>query len=306
MPKMRIPEATVYVDGQPTAILRAPELPAGLVTRPIPRKFGPPAERYLVSEYLAAIKVDLKKVRALHVYGGSRVVAISGDEVRAHAGRLAFDFTMRDRGKVNMSFPPGIKVNTTVDLVTNFAVYVDKEPPSLIVGDSGAYLAFADGKKIEGIPYAEREQLKGTRVYVDGALVSTMKRRTLPASIVLDGKAGDQNAVYSLSGFLSTTNTSASVNNVKAVDLLSDDDLVVRFDAAEWMRVQKSMTFTLPQRSRGQLTIEIPGAGGRKARISAVQIFSRVEPPKRWLAPTDVVALADDAKKTTEAGGSHN
>lgn len=291
----RTPEASVYVDGAPIAVLRHAELPPGVKTHRFTHRFGE-FHRYLLAEYLQAIKVDVARVQAVHLYGGARIVVIDGAELRKHASDLGFEFTLGDRGKVNMAFPAGIRVNTTIDLVTNIAVYQDRVPPTLHDTGSDSYLAFADGKPIDGMPYAARDEVKGTRVYVDGVLVNTLKRRTLPESIVVDGTA--KVMTFSVEGLLRSSGIEA--RTVKAIDMLSGDDLVVRLDGPTWARERASMTFTLPSRSRGLLAIDIPKAEGQKARISAVQVFLKSEPPKRWLAPPEVVAMGGERTAPTD------
>jgi hypothetical protein len=285
----RNPEATVYVDGSPVAIMRAMELPPSLKEHTFQRTSGP-TTRFLVSEYLEAIKVDLSKVKAVHFHGGSRVVTVSGDEVRKHKANLGFNFTLGDRGKVNMYFPGGMAIDTTIDLLSNMAVYVEKEPPVLHREKGDEYLALADGKPLQGMAYAEQDQLKGTRVYVDGVLVSTLKRRLLKNDL-LAGEVGRTNA-FRFAAYLESVG--AKADKVKAIDLLCDDDLVARLDSGAWTKAKEEMTFTLPARSKGQLVIPIPSNQTLRARISAVQLYVKSEPPKRWLAPSDAVALADE------------
>jgi len=303
----RAPEATVYVDGKPVAILRAVELPPGLTTRDVTTKWGP-EPRYIISDYLAAIHVDINKVKAVHFYGGSRVVMVDGDDLRRNGKELGFTFTLRDRGKVNMHFTGGIHVNTTIDLMTNLAIYVEKEPPTMHHDGWGDYLALADGKRIDGMPYADHEQLKGTRVYVDGQLVGVVKRKLLPNDVLV-GEVG-KSTTFSLRRYLESVGVRIagadgsasgdkgakgdSAGKVKAVDLLSDDDLVERIEAATWVKEVDSLTFALPTHSRGQIVMARPRLSDAKARISSVQLFIKNEPPKRWLAPPEVVALAED------------
>ena len=73
-----------------------------------------------------------------------------------------------------------------------------------------------------------------------------------------------------------------------------DDDLVERIEAATWVKEVDSLTFALPTHSRGQIVMARPRLSDAKARISSVQLFIKNEPPKRWLAPPEVVALAED------------
>lgn len=284
-------DATLYVDGNPTAVMRIYELPPALKTVAVKTSHGV-EDRYLFADYLAAIGVDVSKVRAAHFYG-SRTVVVDGDQLRTHAKSFGFHYTDSDRGKVVMDFAHGMRLNTSIDILANVAVYVTKEPPQYVRAPSGGYLAFSDGKPVEGIPYAPEEQLKGTRVYVDGKLVSVVKRRLLPNSIVV-GELGS-NSEFSVCKYLESVG--AKTDSVSAVDFLSDDDLVERVSGSDWSEHCKTMTFTIPAKSRGQIATRIPNGNNQRARISAVQVFTRGTPPKRWLAPPEVVALGEDGPK---------
>jgi hypothetical protein len=288
--KGRTPESTVYVDGVPVAVLRATELPPGFKTRLTATHWGN-EERYLVTDYLAALHVDVAKVKAVHFHGGSRVVLVDGDDLRKNGKDLSFTFTMGDRGKVNMEFPGALHIDTTIDLLSNMTIYVEKAPPSKHRGGAGDYLAFADGKPIEGIPYADGEQLKGTRVYVDGKRIAVLKRKLLP-NTVLAGEVG-ASSTFSLIKYLDLIHAPA---DIKAIDFMSDDDLVERLDVRHWTEQKSGLTFSLPTHSRGQAVMNLARLDTAKARISSIQLYVGSEPPKRWLAPPDVVAVPSETE----------
>ena len=288
----RFGEATVYVDGAPVAVMRAMEMPMSLERRAMATRYGS-VDRYLVSEYLGALGVDITRVRAVHFYGGKRVALVDGDDARRFASDLAFEFAGGDRGKPRMHFPgDGFKVNTTVDMISAMTVYVDKEPPAFHDDGAEGWLSFADGARIDGVPYAPEEQLKGTRVYVDGVLVATLKRKLLPNKLLLDeSDTATVPARFSLARYLESVG--ADTNGARAIDLVSGDDLVRRIEGPEWARAKSGASFTIPAHSQGQLAVDVPRADGVKAKISAIQIFTRTTPPKRWIAPPEFVAMAD-------------
>jgi hypothetical protein len=292
MKRGRFREATVYVDGDPRGILRALEMPPSLKTHAMASNVGS-IDRYYVAEYLQVLGVDIAKVKTLHFYGGRRIAVVSGSELRRFPTTLSFEFAGGDRGKPRMHFPGGdFQTNTSVDMISGIAVYVDKEAPRYINDGGGAgYLAFADGKAIEGVPYAPEEQLKGTRVYVDGVLVSTLKRKLLPNELLLDGYGASGPAPFSLAKYLDSIG--ASTKGARAIDLITGDDVVQRIDGKDWDSQKKTFAFTIPARSQGQLVIDIPSSNALKAKISTIQIFARMEPPKRWIAPPEFVAMAD-------------
>jgi hypothetical protein len=298
--RARLREATVYVDGNPIAVLRAMEVPPSIKTHAMATLSGS-VDRYLVGEYLGALGVDLAKVRAIHFHGGSRLAVIDGVEARRVASTLSFEFAGGDRGKPRMHFPAGVAVNTTVDMISAMTVYVDKEPP--IFHDDGAsgFLSFADGVRIDGIPYAPEEQLKGTRVYVDGVLVSTLKRKTLPNKLLLDGVESSP-ARFSLSRWLESVGV--DTDGARAIDLVSGDDLVRRIEASDWAREQSSSAFVIPAHSHGQLAVDVPKTDGQKAKISAIQVFTKISPPHRWLAPPEFVVMSDEPQTSEKSAAN--
>ena len=293
--RSRFGESALYVDGESVAVIRAPELPIALKTHK-QKILGGETSRYLFGEYLRAFGVDPERVRAIHVYGGKRVSVVDGAEFRKWEGAFAFEFGQGDRGKPQVHFPSGMKMSTSVDMLSAVAVYVDKEPPTLHANGGTGYVAFADGKPIEGVPYAPSEQAKGTRVYVDGARKAIVKRKTLPSSLVV-GEIVNGQSRFSLSGYLAFAGIDP--RDVRAVDLLSGDDLVSHMTKEEWAANAKSLTFTLPARNQGQIVMDVAGADGARAKISAIQIFVGAAAPKRWIAPTAFVAISDEG-----AGGA--
>lgn len=301
MKRGRFREATVYVDGNPRGILRALEMPPSLKTHAMTSNVGT-IDRYYVTEYLQVLGVDIAKVKTLHFYGGRRIAVVAGNELRRFPTTLSFEFAGGDRGKPRMHFPGGdFEVNTSVDMISGIAVYVDKEAPRFINGAGGeGYLAFADGKVIQGVPYAPEEQLKGTRVYVDGVLVSTLKRKLLPNELAFDDAAAGASQ-FSLAKYLDSVG--ASTKGARAIDLITGDDVVQRIDGKDWDSQKKTFAFTIPTRSQGQLVIDVPNTNAWKAKISTIQIFTRMEPPKRWIAPPEFVAMADAPNGSGDGDG---
>jgi hypothetical protein len=288
----RYGEAAVYVDGEARSVLRFMELPPKLKAVAQPA-LGGTVDRYLLADYLKVEGIDLARVRAVHLYGGANVSPLTGDDVRAHAKDLAFEFGGGDRGKPRIHYCADIRPPARIDMISAMVIYVDKEPPTFHPDPRGGFLAFADGVPIDGIPYAPREQSKGTRVYVDGELAGVVKRRQLPDSLVV-GRA-DKDTQFSLSAYLGSIGVDTT--RARALDLISGDDLVGRLDGRAWSDAKESFTFTIPAHSQGQIVIALEGTDGEKAKISAVQIFTKLEPPKRWVAPTEYVAMGDGNSK---------
>jgi hypothetical protein len=286
--KPRLVEAAIYLDGTPIAAIRSQELPSTLKLH-ASQTGGAPS--YYMGEYLTALGIDVAKVKGLHVYGGSRVAAVDGDEFRRVQNGIHFSFSRSDGGgKPRIMFAvASLKATTTVDMISAISVYVDKEPPIYKDGQ----LMFADGKPIVGIPYAPEEISKGTRVYVDGKLTATVKRKDLPNGLLVD--ADTENPHFSLPGYL--TSIGVDAKKAKAMDFVSEDDVILRMDGTT--KDADTFAFTLPRHNQGH--IAVPAGGAKAAKVSALQIFIKNPPPARTVVqPKDDVL--DDAKKNSGGG----
>lgn len=299
----RLGDAAVYVDGQSRGVLRRLELPEALKSHLVVRPGGENATRYYFAEYAKALGIDPLKVRGLHLYGGSRVSVVDQAEFRRIGDKLAFSFSQDDRGKPRARWPAiKLNVNTAIDMLSAVAFYVDKEPPRLNVEDGT--LSMPDGSAVEGkVPYAPSEQGNGTRVYMDGALVGTVKRKKLTDDLIAPnaGAKDSDPASFSLVAYASTLGIDAK--RVKAMDIISGDDVIARLDSAGARKV----TFRVPSRNRGQANVEVPSAEpegkARVARVSAVQFFVKSAPPQRTIAPIDEVPDATPSPAKSGGGG---
>jgi hypothetical protein len=312
--KRRFREAAVYVDGKPIGVLKHSELPPTLPLRKLRLADGREVPRWRFSEYLAAAGVPFERVRAAHFLGGrDRAAIVAGDELRKQRDTLVFSFTRGYAGKPRVHWPPGIVMNTSIDTIVAVTLYVDKEPPTYKSSDHS--FSFADGKPIEGVPYAlPEEALKGTRVYVDGALVSAMKRKTLPSSMLVPGS--DEAAPrFSLDAWL----TSAGVDPAaaRATDLLSGEDVITRLGPKEWATERKSLSFSLPRRSQGRILLHLPkddaavvAAGPAvtdpSLRVSAIMIYKNVTPSKQPVAPLAELIAAEPPGSGQDQGDAAN
>ncbi len=287
--KPRLKEAMIYVDGTPLAAIRSTELPAGLKMHDSMTGGSP---NYYLGEYVRALGVDVAKVKALHVYGGTRVVTLDGTEFRRVQDGVHFSFSRgAEGGKPRIMFAvTDLKADTTVDMISAITVYVDKEAPTLQNGD----LAFADGKPIVGIPYAPAEISKGTRVYVDGKLAATVKRKELPNGLLVDSSV--ENPRFSLPGYL--TSIGVDAKQAKAMDFVRDDEVILRVDGKAGGA--DKLAFSLPRHNHGQ--IAMPAGDSKAAKVSALQIFVKNTPPARTivLPKNDVNA---DSNSNNSGGG---
>jgi hypothetical protein len=279
----RFGDASVYIDGRTAGVLRAPELPSSLKAHVIDLGEGYKATRYSFAEYATSLGVDPKRVKGLHLYGGSRAVVVDEAEFRRVGAKIMFSFVQGDRGKPRVHWPAEkIRVNTTIDMLSAVAFYVDKIPPHLAGDDGRAELVMPDGSAIEGkVPYAPAEQGHGTRVYIDGALVGVVKRKKLTDDIIVKG-AESEPAKFSLTGYAGKLGKGA--DQAKAIHLVAGDDVIANLapDSA------KSATFYVPARNQGQILVDVPvGETKRAAKVSAVQIFVKTAPPSRTITSLD-------------------
>ena len=307
--RRRFKDAPVYIDGKRVGVIRPLEVPSSLKPRMRTRPGATPAPRYSIAEYIDAVGGDLAKVRQLHLYGGrGRISVIAGDELRKHKEDLFFLFTAGTRGKPRIGWPlNGIESNGSIDLVQAAVVYQEREPPTYD-GKKGT-LFFADHKPIDGIPYAPAEEVKGTRFYADGVLAGWMKRKILPSSILLPGAAADS-GLFSLRAFIESLGVDP--RKVKVIELVQDDDAVARLDGAALTK-DPPLTFKLPRRNQGNLVLLLPvslfpaapadAPATVPVRISAVQLFLRLAPPKRTYATLDQVVEKEGDRKDP---GSNN
>lgn len=277
-------EAAVYVDGKSVGVLRKQEIPANVTSKVINLGEGYTATRYVLSDYVAKLGIDPKKVRAAHLYGGSRISVVDRAEFARIGHEIMFSFSQGDRGKPRIHFPPKkLFVNTTIDMLSGIAFYVDKAPPTVKDGE----VVMPDGSNATGkVPYADAEQGNGTRVYVDGSLVGTVKRKKLTNDFAIDNPTGPTK--FSLVGY--ANKLGVDTKKAKAIDLVAGDDVVAHLAPAN----AKNVTFYVPSRNRGQALVDVPVAAGAPmpARVSAVQIFVKTNPPSRPIIAIDEASEA--------------
>jgi hypothetical protein len=258
-------------------------------------------------DYLRSLGIEKSRIKALHLYGGSRLSLVDHAELLRIGDRIGFSFTQGDRGKPRVEWPAvKLHVNTTIEMLSSVAVYVDKDPPML--GSDGK-LVLPDGTPVDGkVPYAPEEQGNGTRIYVDGALVGTVKRKkitndmlatdasqtVLGSALTPQSQVGAKNEAASIAedrfSLLAYANKLRSdATRVQSIDLLAGDDVVARLGSGE----ARSLTFNVPARNRGQAMVDVPSTSGtHKTSISAVQIYVKSKPPSRTVVPLNEASQA--------------
>ncbi len=294
----RMREPAVYLDGKPIGVLRAQEMPSSVKPRVQSDIDGMDVPRYFrLYDYVAALGVDVSKIKSIQLYGShERVAMIEGDELEKFKAALVFDYSQVDRGKARCRwYVKELRTRTHIDNILAMTIYVDKQAPTYDRSAGGLVL---DGKAVEGIPYANDDaRPTPTRVYVDGHLTGWVKRRTLPDKVIAPS-SDPRDPHFSVAAYLSSLGVNVGV--AKTVDFLQGDDLVARIDAKA-LDDGTSFFFTLPRRSKGKVLEHFPG--DHAAKVSAVEIFTKVSPPARAVEPEAMEA--DGKSGSQDDNGGH-
>ena len=275
--KRRFREAGVFVDGEAVAGLKFLELPQKLPVRWTLRKNGRHVRRYRLAEYVEALGVPLSTVKQVHIVGGrNRIAIVEGAELQKVREKLLFSFTQSEKGRPRMHFPSGgMKVNSQLDTVQDIMIYQHKKPPNYDLIKHRTY--FDDGKTIVGVPYATDERVGGTRVYVDGVLLTAIKRKTLPEKVEVPGSAEQGLTRFSLLAYLE--NIKIPADSVKAVELVVGDKVDATFDTAAFKEKIPSLVFTLPKRNNGRIQVmDLVNAG---EKLDAILLYVKESLPDR-------------------------
>jgi hypothetical protein len=249
--KKRRHDATVYLDGNPVAFVKFLELPPGLAPAKLPAGDTRKAPRWSVAAYLEALRIDTSRIKQVHFYGGrGRVAVVDGAELRAKRDLLRFRFTAGDRGNLRMEWPGRDELTMTgtqTDIVSDIAVYLDRDPPRYDVLDGK--VVDETGKPFPGIPFAPMERPGGTRVYIDGRFISAIKRKTLPDSVVIPGSAEAGRARFSLVKYLEMAGIDP--RSIRALEAVSKESIVATRTGDALASDMPGLEFVMPKESKG-------------------------------------------------------
>jgi hypothetical protein len=312
----RFGESVVYIDGRAAGVVHLAELPQKLKGRIIHWPGGYESTSYGFVDYVRALGIDARRIKALHLYGGKRVVVVDRAELTRIGDGITFSFVGATRAKIRVNWPSvKLNTNTTIDMASNVAFYVDKEPPVLKDGK----LVMPDGSPVgDKVPYAPEEQGSGTRIYVDGALSGVVKRKKITNDMLLANANADDSAKaktgeetkpaadgtdrFSLLSYASKLAPSAK--QIKSLDLLAGDVVVGHLDAD----TARTVGFHVPAHNRGQAVVDVPTSDGvRPARITAVQIYVNNTAPSRPVVRVDEApeaAIGQGGRGQGGGGGS--
>jgi hypothetical protein len=216
--------------------------------------FGDPPKRirrFNLARYLKALNVDLARISMVHFLGGrTRATILEGAELRRAADQIQFSFTNSTSGKPRLHFPPGVRVNDTIDKVNNVTVYIDKKPPTW----TKRYTFELDGEELEfnEVPYAMTDIRGGTRVYVDGRLATILKRNNLNPKHQVG--TFDDGPRWMLKDELARLGV--KLDAVKSADLVNLDETIARIP----IKGLEPLSFSVLGKSGGQIRLHPRGA----------------------------------------------
>ena len=268
----RFGQSPVYVNGVAVAVAAYGELPPWLPTRPFKLGDGRLATRFRIAEYLAALGVNVGKIKEVHFYGGrGRIGIVKGDEIRRMRDKLEFSFTQDTQGKMRMHWDNGVKVSDSIDKVQAVAVYVHKKPPTWNMGKWG--LVDDDGNRIEGIPYAEEPLKGGVRIYLDGHIANVLKRKNTFTRKVAPDRVVDGVPYFGLFSYLHDVKVNGS--KVVAIELLSRNEIVERLDGPALAAERGRLEIAAPPRSSGRIQVSFGPESDRKTvLVTAIEMYT--------------------------------
>ncbi len=284
-------DVPVFVDGQQVAVLRYGELPPGVEPITIASNSHHSARYFRVSDYLQGIGVDVARVKAIHFADKSdRIASLEGSELRGDADRFVFDFTATTGGMPEMVWSTvGLETRLRIDYFYAVNVFVGEKPWAI---DTKRHCYLEDDGCRPVARFTTDDLKKGTRVYVDGKLVSYVKRRLL-ADSALAGTTDSGEPSYSTDKYLASIGIDTA--RAKRIDLFAGDKLVASASAKEWASHKDSLTFHLLKHAHGKVEANIPaslqleGKADRETQITAIQIFKRKAPRNVPLVALDDV-----------------
>lgn len=298
-------DVPVFVDGEFRAALRFAEIPPSV--QPISSKITKSTEArfFRLTDYARGLGIDPKTIRAVHLKANrNKIGSITGDELRADPDRFVFDFMRGDAGMAKTRWETtGLSNVFVVHEIRALAFYVKKSTPP-IDSKRSCYLT-NEGECAELMPYAGNELPKGTRVYVNGKLIATIKRRLVADKF---GQEKTESGDPRLSLFALLEHADVKLEGTESADFLQGDYVVAHATGAAWHGAQErdALKFSVPRGSHGRLSVRLPatmrsvrdGAGDiapRDATLSAIRIYSG--PPAK--AP---VAAINNNNKPSQSG----
>ena len=285
-------DVPVYVDRVQRAALRRgdmPQLPEGRAWNG--------ARGFRLYDYLTALGVNAARVKSVHLQSnGGRVGTITGRELVAHKNDLVFAFSDGDTGAPLARWSSSSLADTFgVHEIRRLSVFVDDAPPVI---DRALQCALDQDGHCDDRPYEpEQGAAKGTRIYMDGRMVASVKKKTLGDALIAR-RSEDGRLHFSLTRYLAQVGVDAS--RVRAVEALAGDDVVARAESS-WQAVAPKLTFTTADHAHGKVRLAVPrelqadaeSASDREALVTAILLYRDTPVPKRALS-----AISEDTDRS--------
>lgn len=279
----------VFVDGVQTSVLRFGDLP----TMPSETLEGG-AVRYKLVDYVKAIGLAPESIKSIHIHGNNdRIASVEGSELLKEKNRFQFQFLSGHTGAAVVRWDTdGLKNEFVVHEIRKVTIYVKKASP-LIDAKRSCHVG-ADGACSDAVPYASGDAVKGTRIYVDGKMVGFVKRRQLQDGLLMGTTAAGEQK-YNVAKLLGQMGVDAA--GVKAVELVSGDDVIAHADGDKLASLSPDLFFVLPKHNHGKIRVHVPASlqaqepavSDKDALISSVQVFKNTKPANR-----DLTAISED------------
>lgn len=289
-------DAPVYVDGVQASVLRYGDL----VVKPFAILEGE-TPSFAIYDYVKSIGIAPESIKSIHLHGNNdRIGSIEGSELVKQKDRFTFTFSSQTTGApIQRWDTEGLKNEFVVHEIRKVSIFVKKAPVAIHPQRRchlDAPLA-QGGKCTDAMPYAEKDPVHGTRVYVDGKMVGFVKRRQIQDA-VLAGKTESGDQKYNVAKFVESLGVKIN-DGIKAVELVAGDDVVARANAEQFDRISSEFFFVLPKHHHGKVRVHVPyelqgGAAGespgdRDALVSSVHVYKTITPAERPL-----VAISED------------
>lgn len=286
-------DAPVYVDGVQASVLRYGDL----VVEPHTILEGE-TPSYLVYDYVKSIGIAPESIKSIHLHGNNdRIGSIEGSELVKQKERFTFTFSSQTTGApIQRWDTEGLKNEFVVHEIRKVSIFVKKTP--IAIHPQRRCHLDAQNKCTDAMPYAEKDPVHGTRVYVDGKMVGFVKRRQIQ-DVVLAGKTESGDQKYNVAKFVESLGVKLDDGNVKAVELVAGDDVVARASAEQFDRLASEFFFVLPKHHHGKVRVHVPyelqggvageSPGDRDALVSSVHVYKTLTPAERPL-----VAISED------------
>lgn len=247
------------------------ELPPDI--KPTLVSYGPVKKvlRFTLYDYVEALGVDMGRLKEVHIQGGRGRVGVIPRQVLVDHRDLRLQFTQQTGGKPRMDWPD-VEIGPVVrlDIVTGMAIYVETTPPMLT--DNGSY-QLADGGISHTFPAEGQQDVGGARIYLDGRLVTFLKRN----------QADNRDQAQPLGPAL--TAVGVPLDSIQRVELLDRDTLMLALPAGELGAGHLSYSF--PARHQGRMRVHVASGNGAAAEHMAAVIRLWTTPTARKVAIPD-------------------